>query len=68
MLVLQLQPAYKQNDPSSIVVVTHGGETLTITVLPAGDNKVRLGFDGSRSFGITRAAAIAKNPKPSSNR
>lgn len=69
MLTLVLSPARSQDDPHSIITIEHAGETIKLICLPhSREGKVRVGFDGPRSFNIVRASAVNKNPRPSSER
>jgi carbon storage regulator CsrA len=42
------------------IIVDHSGETLEITVVYLGGNKVRLGFTGPASFAIARDDVIRR--------
>jgi carbon storage regulator CsrA len=42
------------------ITVDHAGETLEITVVYLGGNKVRLGFTGPESFAIARDDVVRR--------
>ena len=41
----------KENE---VITITHGGETLELSISEIRDNKVKLSFDGSENFEIWR--------------